>query len=507
MTELRPYQLDHVEKIEQAIADGQRRLLVVLPTGGGKTVEAAELIKRARARGQRALFVAHRREIIDQTAKRLTEHGMPLGRHGIIQAGRERDLRPQAAIQIASIDTLHHRTKRGAMDLPRGDIVFFDEAHRVRGRTREALMHKYPDAIWIGLTATACRGDGRGLGNVFTVMIEGPSTAELIKLGALVSAKVFAPVYRDVANGVATSQGDYVIAALSQRMNTAKLVGDVVSDWFRHGENRPTVAFSVDVAHAVSIRNRFRESDVAAEYISGDTPSAEREQTLAALANGEIKVVANCMVLTEGWDCPPVSCVVLARPTKQVGLYKQMIGRGLRPHEGKSDCIYLDHAGAVFKHGLPDDEIFWTLETDKRAVNITAAERKRGEAIEIAQCPECDAILGSPPPCWACGWQPKPRARDVEFIDGELGIVVGGRAQSAPLSREEQLQFYREVRGFGHQRGMTKPDEWAFYRCRDDKGIHAPYHWKSHSPLEPSPAVAAWCKSRLIAWARSRNST
>src|SRR6187200_365483 len=116
------------------------------------------------------------------------------------------------------------------------------------------------------------------------------------KLGALVPAKVFAPVYRDVANGVATSQGDYVIAALSQRMNTDKLVGDVVSDWFRHGENRPTVAFSVDVAHAVSIRNRFRASEVAAEFISGDTPTLEREQILAALASGEIKVVANCMV-------------------------------------------------------------------------------------------------------------------------------------------------------------------------------------------------------------------
>jgi DNA repair protein RadD len=180
MIELRPYQLDDVEKIEQSITSGQRKVLVTVPTGGGKTVEAAELIRRARARGQQVLFLAHRREIIDQTAKRLTEHGMPLGQYSIIQAGRERDLRPQAAIQIASIDTLHARVKRNAIELPAAHYVFFDECHRVRGRTREALLRKYPNAVWVGLTATPCRGDGKGLGNVFTVMIEGPSTAELI---------------------------------------------------------------------------------------------------------------------------------------------------------------------------------------------------------------------------------------------------------------------------------------------------------------------------------------
>src|SRR5213078_916834 len=105
------------------------------------------------------LFLAHRREIIDQTSRRLTEHGMPLGVHGIILAGRDRDLRPQAMIQVASIDTLRHRHRRGAIELPLADLVIFDEAHRVRGHTREALMRNYPDAVWLGLTATPCRGD------------------------------------------------------------------------------------------------------------------------------------------------------------------------------------------------------------------------------------------------------------------------------------------------------------------------------------------------------------
>jgi superfamily II DNA or RNA helicase len=245
MIALRPFQLEVIEKVAQAIAAGERKLLIVAPTGSGKTVMAAEHIARARARSQRVLFLAHRREIIDQTSQRLTEHGMPLGAHGIILAGRDRDLRPQAGIQVASIDTLHHRHRRGAIELPPADVVIFDEAHRVRGRTREALMRNYPNAVWLGLTATPCRGDGRGLGNIFDVLIEAPQTAELIALGTLVPAKVFAPVYRDVARGVATSQGDYVISALSKRMNTDELVGDIVTEWLAHGESRPTVAFSL----------------------------------------------------------------------------------------------------------------------------------------------------------------------------------------------------------------------------------------------------------------------
>jgi len=501
VTELYPFQHKVVQQVEQAIADNVRSILINAPTGSGKTVISTEITRRAKANRQKVLFLAHRREIIDQTSKRLAEHGIPLGDHGIIQAGRKRDLRPLASVQVASIDTLHHRTKRGAIDLPPADYVIFDEAHRVRGRTREALLSRYPDAILIGLTATPCRGDGRGLGNIFETMIEAPQTAELIQLGKLVPAKVFAPVYRDIAKGVEVSQGDYVVSALSSRMNTDELVGDIVTEWLAHGENRPTVAFSVDVEHAVHIRDRFRQASVIAEYVCGSTPIAEREQILAALTGGEVKIVANCAVLTEGWDCPPVSCVILARPTKQLGLYRQMAGRGLRPHNGKTDCIFLDHAGAIYRHGPPSDDIAWTLETDKRAENVSAAARKRGDAIEIAKCPECDAILGGPPPCWSCGWQPRPRSCDVEFIDGELGLIVDGKARVRPMSREQQLQFYREVRGFAQQRG--KKDGWAYYAVKQ-KGIDAPWSWRSYDPLPPSPSVAAWCMSRLIAYARSR---
>jgi DNA repair protein RadD len=503
MIALRPFQCSIIDDIERAIASGKRRILVVLPTGGGKTVVAADLFKRAKGRHQTALFLAHRREIITQTSQRLTEHGMPLGVHGVIMAERTHELRPMAPIQVASIDTLHARGIRNrSMELPPADIVAFDEAHRVRGRTRENLVKQYPDAILFGFTATPCRGDGKGLGNIFEAMIAGPQVAELTVLGFLVPTKVYAPIYRDIAKGVRTEKGDYVISALSARMNTTELVGDVVRDWLAHGERRRTVCFCVDVAHSAHVRDAFLHADVRAEHLSGETPVAEREAILARLAAGETEVVSNCMVLTEGWDCPPVSCCVLARPTKQLGLYRQMVGRILRPFEDKADAVILDHAGAVYRHGLPSDDIGWTLEADRKARNVTAEARKRGSVHEIARCPECDAILGGPPPCWSCGWLPLRRGRDVEFVDGELGLVRSGRAQAAVMSHEEQLAFYRELRGYLRARG--KSEGAAFYWCRDHKGFTPPWNWRDYPPLEPSPATASWAKSRIIAWAKSR---
>jgi superfamily II DNA or RNA helicase len=502
MTELRPYQLEVLEQIEQAIAAGQRRILVTLPTGAGKTVCAADIIRRFNERGLFSLFLAHRREIIGQTSQRLTEHGMPLGAHGIIMAERMCDLRPQARIQVASIDTLHARGVRTkTMELPPADLVVFDEAHRARGRTREGLLKLCPDAIWIGLTATPCRGDGRGLGNLFDVLIVGPQVADLTKLGALVPVKIFAPVFRDIAKDVSTSKGDYMISALAKRMNTAELVGDVVRDWLQHGKRRRTVAFSVDVAHAISIRDEFIRAGVLAEYVSGETPNAEREAILARLAAGETEVVANCMVLTEGWDCPPVSCAILARPTKQLGLYRQMVGRILRPAEGKTDASILDHAGAIWLHGAPSDDIAWTLEVDKRAANLSAAARKRGNATELACCPECSAVLQGKPPCWSCGWIRKRRGRDVDFIDGELGLVLGGKAQPQQYSPDEKIIWHRMLIGEALRRG--KSPGWAFYLFHYKFG-HKPPWASDRTALAPTPEVSRFVQSRVIAYAKSR---
>ncbi len=191
--------------------------------------------------------------------------------------------------------------------------------------------------------------------------------------------RVYAPVTPDL-KGVHTRLGDYVENQLADRMDRPKLVGDIVTHWHKFGERRRTVAFAVSVQHSIHIRDEFVKSGVRCEHIDGTTPKPERDASLARLASGEIEVVTNCMVLTEGWDMPEVGCCILARPTSKMGLYRQMIGRVLRPAEGKRDAIVLDHSGAVFRHGFVEDRVEWTLDPDHLAKNQAHAEPEQHRA-------------------------------------------------------------------------------------------------------------------------------
>jgi superfamily II DNA or RNA helicase len=222
--ELRGYQLDVIARIEGEIVAGRRRICPVAPTGSGKTVIAADLIAKSTGRGEHVLFVAHRREIIQQSSRKLRDVGFD---HGIIQAGFP--ARPGGRVQVASIQTLHARAVRTRkIDLPAADLLMVDEAHHVRADTYKRLVEAYPNAIIVGLTATPCRADGRGLGNVFEMLVEGPSVAELTRDHHLVPVRIYAPVRPDL-KGLRVGRGDYAESQLAERMNTAPLVGDIVS--------------------------------------------------------------------------------------------------------------------------------------------------------------------------------------------------------------------------------------------------------------------------------------
>jgi len=389
--------------------------------------------------------------------------------------------------------------------MPAATLIVIDEAHHARAKTYQALINQYPDAIIIGLTATPVRGDGRGLGNLFNEIIETPQIPDLIPPGYLVDCTVYAPVHKDIAKGVRISQGDYAQELLGKHMNRPELVGAIIPHWFKHANNERTVCFASSVDHSIAIVRQFVEAGVIAEHIDGKTPKEDRDAILARLASGETKVVSNFGVLTEGWDCPAASICILARPTKQMGLFRQMVGRVLRPDPAtnKTRAILLDHAGATWNHGFITDRMEWTLKIDERAENVTEKARRAAEE-KLRECPQCSAVMITPP-CFQCGWKPAPRrGEDRNFIDEELGLVTNGRAHAHEMSRDEQLRLYRELRGFAHERGMKSADGWAFYKCQE-KGFKPPWAWKeNYTPLPPSPAVASWARSRIIAFAKRR---
>jgi superfamily II DNA or RNA helicase len=489
---LRPYQKDLVDRI---LTSAARRILAVAPTGSGKMVMALALIEAIVAAGGRVLFLAHRRELILQPSRALyvarIDHGVLLPDHAV---------RLHAPVQIASKDTIHARCIRSErFELPAADAVLVDEAHHTPAKTYRDIVGRYREARIIGWTATPCRGDGRGLGDDYGVLIECPQIGELIELGFLVPTKVYAP-YRPDLRSVKVERGDYVEAQLAERMDRQQLVGDIVDTWRHRGEGRRTVVFATGVGHSMHIRDEFRRAGVLAEHVDGTTPVEERDEILVRLAAGAIDVVTNCMVLTEGWDCPEVSCAVLARPTRHHGLYRQMVGRLLRPcpEIGKTDALVLDHAGAVFEHGFVEEPVIWTLAPDKRAESPHQIARAHGYMPLLTVCPECKAIRRQGHPCPCCGWRPQPKPVAVDILEGELGEVSRQGVVTAPTDDPER--FRGELAAICQERKYNPG--WIAHKFRERYGVWPPR--PPARPVEPSRATRRWLAQQNAAWRASQ---
>jgi superfamily II DNA or RNA helicase len=296
--------------------------------------------------------------------------------------------------------------------------------------------------------------------------------------------------------------GDYVESELADRMNTDRLVGDIVVHWLKHSERRKTVVFAVSVGHSIHIRDEFVRCGVRTEHIDGTTPKAERDETLARLFRGEIDVVVNCMVLTEGWDMPDVGCCILARPTKQIGLYRQMLGRVLRPAPGKRDAIVLDHSGAVFKLGFAEDRIKWTLDPDIGATNRTQRRREAPGGDRIVECSMCGAIREGGKECPHCGFLPPKKPIEFRTVEGELGLVDRSRKARAPVYDAETRQAWHSMLIYlAQERGYKSG--WAAHKYKEKFGDW-PSRFTVPQPIEPTPEVRSWVRSRYFAYAKSR---
>jgi superfamily II DNA or RNA helicase len=392
---LRDYQVRALDACRAAIRAGKRRVLLVAPTGSGKTTIASETIRCAIARGSHVLFLAHRKELLSQCHGRLLEFGIE---SGIIRASDPR-ADPSQAVQVGSVQTLARRLERFAGDA--FDLIVVDEAHHTRAETYAQILDHFRGArAVLGLTATPIRADGQGLAESYDALIEAASMRELVRLGFLVPVRMFTSPNLDLT-GIHRRQGDYVLSELGERMNHEVLVGNIVTEWQRLAGDRRTVIFATTVAHSESIASRFADAGIRAEHLDGGMPEQERDGVLERVRSGQTQVVVNCQILTEGWDMPEIACCVLARPTKSLGLYLQMSGRALRPAPGKRDCLILDHANCFREHGGVSDRR-WALTADKPKPAGEAPEKicpGCGLIIAIGrrECRECGFVFAAPP--------------------------------------------------------------------------------------------------------------
>jgi len=341
----------------------------------GKTVCAAHAIHRALLTDKTVLFIAHRRELVDQASGKLTALGIP---HGIIMAGDKADY--TAPVQVASVQTAIRR------DLPfEPDLIITDEAHHASAGSYKQIYERFPKALQLGLTATPFRSDGRGLGDAFEKAVTLATVRELTDQGFLAPARYWAPKSIDL-RGISTTKGDWDPEEVTERARKTHLVGDIVKHYQELAAGERAVYFAPTVAYSKEIAQAFIDAGVPAGHLDDSCGIRERTRILSDLVLGRIMVLVNVGILTEGWDSPQVTTCGLIRPTQSRGLFLQMAGRVLRPFSGKQFAKIIDHAGNIRRHGYVDDPIEADLRTGLRRKTDNV-----GPALRT--CPDCFAVL------------------------------------------------------------------------------------------------------------------
>lgn len=329
---LRPYQSEAMNELRRGIRDGELVQMLMAPTGAGKTTIASAMKQGACAKGKRAFFIVDSLELVDQAATRFYEDGLEVG---VIQ-GDHSWTDYSKPIQVCTIQTLRSRWQ-GLPDYLKPDLVVIDEAHVLHKMHKEIIEECVERKIpVIGLSATPFR---KGLGRVFGRLVVSATLAELTDQGFLVPAHCYAPSIPDLKGIKTSADGDWADDALAEVMGSAKIMGDVVTNWLQLAKGRQTVVFGCNVAHSRELARQFTEAGILAAHVDGYMDELERAKIIKNYRHGSIRVLCNVAVLTKGFDAPETSCVVLARPTKSLMMHYQMMGRGLRTADGKKDCL------------------------------------------------------------------------------------------------------------------------------------------------------------------------
>ncbi len=372
---LRPYQSDGINEIKNYFSRGEKKVLLQLPTGAGKTLCFSYILKGVFEKGKNAILVVRGRALVDQASQRLFREGVD---HGVVMAGHW-NYRPTAPIQVCSIDTLYRRRLH---KLP-ADLIVIDEAHMATSSAFKWLIGFYPEAFFLSVTATPFVKSG--LRHIADHVVYPISFGQLIDQGYLVKPKYFSfPIdinFEEIE--IDKKTGDYNQTQLGEAVNRSKMLsGDIISHWRRHSLNRPTICFAVNVKHSKTIANNFKDAGIQAEHIDADTPEEERKWVLSQLETGKIKVVSNVGILGTGVDLPFIETIILARPTKSKNLYIQQVGRGSRLSPGKERFIVLDHASNVMEHGAVEDE-------EKADLDGFGKAKKESKKDKMILCPKC----------------------------------------------------------------------------------------------------------------------
>lgn len=432
---LRTYQLELVEKVRDSYRHGYKAPCIVLPCGGGKSVIAAEIAKQTTRKGNNVLFLIHRRELKDQIVRTFCRWGVDM-----------------SLCDVMMVQTAARRTE--AISLPA--LIITDENHHCLAATYKKIYNAFPKTRFLGITATPVRLNGDGLGDVNDILIEGVSAKWLIENNFLAPYRYYAPAIADL-KGIKITQGEYSAADVEKVMMTNTIFGDVIKHYRKLADGVQSICYCASVKHSKAMAEKFNAAGISAEHIDGNTPAEVRNEIIEKFRHGEITILCNADLISEGFDVPDCGCTIMLRPTKSLTLFIQQAMRCMRYKPAKAATI-IDHVGNYSRHGMPDDDRQWSLaKKDKK---------KKGEAKEpkeYLQCPFCYAIIPNLTAkcCPMCGGEFPKKIRQLKEAEVELVEIKGFHTD---YSTPDDCRTYGELLEYARRAGYKKG--WAYYQAK-----------------------------------------
>lgn len=487
MIQLHGYQQTEKAKIYDSWKAGNRNVLEVLPTGGGKSVIVSDVVLDGARDNMPQAVIAHRNELVAQMSSHVARRGI---HHRIIgsddtiaQITRQHRaefgksfVNLSAPTAVIGVDTLVRRAdslNNWGFQIRRWII---DEAHHViKNNKWGKAVDMFPNALGLGVTATPWRTDGQGLGRhadgVFDTMIIGPTMRQLIKLGNLCDYEIVCPTSDlSVDDDDLGPSGEFTQAKLKTAAEKSHIVGDVVAAYCKYAYYKRAICFATDVKTGGKIAAQFVANGIPAVCLSAESPTVYRERCVEEFKAGKIWILVNVDLFDEGFDVPACDCVIMARPTASLGKYRQMIGRALRTAPGKTHGLIIDHVSNWVRHGFPDRHTAWTLDRrDKRA-----KQEKDPNEVELTACKTCTKAYKRDelvcPYCGAIPPLPSPRERTIQMVDGDLTLL--DRAKLEEMRKAAEIESAGEI-AVRVAQGAGGANAGRFHMNRQIEKIHA----------------------------------
>lgn len=483
---LRDWQTEAVERIRDAVREGHKNILVVAPTGAGKTVLATHIIGESDRKFRRSAFVVDRISLINQTSSTFEAHGL---NHGVIQSDHML-FAPHKRIQVCSQQTLARRR------WPDADLIVVDEAHTVTETVKKRISPR--DTIALGLTATPFT---RGLGKIYDTVVNVTTTNKLIADGILAPYRIFSAVEPNM-DGVKVIAGEFDEQETSKR--ALEVVGDVVAEYLKHGEGRKFICSAVDTAHVQELHRQFMTAGVQCATYTYKDRDEDRAETVGEFKKPDsfIRGLITVTAASKGFDVPDIGCVIMARPLrKSLAEHIQFFGRGLRSHPGKVDCLVLDHSGNSARFWGDWNDFFET-----GAVDLDDGKQKKAkkqaetDGDKMTKCPKCRALHRPMPFCPVCGYEHPPK-QAIQHVPGTLKELVACGDHN--LMRRE---LWPQVVGYVLETtgDMEKAQRKAQAIYREITGEFARARVETTRAQECSREVRGKIRSNQIRWSKGK---